>query len=71
MVLQNTEMCFIKDAQNRMIDKRVNLAIVTSIERVTEYKERHNTEIKQYRTLKTSVNPLIFLKKLSFFLGFL
>ena len=63
-------MCFIKDAQNRMIDKRVNLAIVTSIERVTKYKERHNTEIKQYKTLNFH-DSLNFLKKLSFFLGFL
>ena len=38
-------MCFIKAAQNRAIDKRVNLAIVTSTERLTEYKERHNTEV--------------------------
>ena len=62
-------MCFIKDAQNRMIDKRVNLAIVTSIERVTEYKERHNTEIKKYKTLNFH-DSRDFLKNFLSFLVF-
>ena len=62
-------MCFKKAAQHRMTDKRVNLAIVTSIERVIEYKERHNTETKQYKTLNFH-DSLDFLKNLSFFLVF-
>ena len=44
-------MSFIKAAQNRMIDKRLNLAIVTSLERVIEGKERHYTEINQFKNL--------------------
>ena len=51
-----------------MIDKRVNLAVVTSNECVTEYKERRSTEIKQYKTLHFH-DSLGFLKKLSFFLS--
>ena len=63
-------MCFIKAAQNRMIDKRVNLTIITSIELVIEYKDRHSTEIKQYKTLCFH-DSLYLFKNLSFFLSFL
>ena len=50
--------------------KRVNLVIVTSIERVIEYKERNSTEVKQYKTLNFH-DSLDFLKNLFFLLGFL
>ena len=52
-----------------MLDERVILAIVTSIEPMIEYKERHNTEIKQYKTLNFHDSLDSFER--SFFLGFL
>ena len=63
-------MCFIKAAQNRTIDIRVGLAIVTSTEHVIEYKERHSTKIKECKTLNFH-DSLDFLINHSFFPRFL